>query len=73
MPHRRMTFSKFIVEHRRRSTQPDPELIALLDEVLVRQRMGFLQPYGRHCSRHWQGGVKSHDHDPDTRWNGCPR
>ncbi len=33
MPHRRTTFSKFIVEHRRRSAEPDAELTALLDEV----------------------------------------
>jgi len=33
MPHRRTTFSKFIIEDRRRNAEPDTELAALLNDV----------------------------------------
>jgi fructose-1,6-bisphosphatase len=33
MPHRRTTFSKFIIEDQRRRTNPDPELTALLNDI----------------------------------------
>ena len=33
MPHRRTTFSKFIIEEQRRMTDPDPQLTALLNNV----------------------------------------
>ncbi len=33
MPHRRTTFSKFIIEDRRRKAEPDTELVALLNDV----------------------------------------
>jgi fructose-1,6-bisphosphatase len=33
MPHRRTTFSKFIIEDQRRRTNPDPDLTALLNDI----------------------------------------
>jgi fructose-1,6-bisphosphatase len=33
MPHRRMTFSKFIIEDQRRRPNPDPELTGLLNDI----------------------------------------
>ena len=33
MPHRRSTFSKFIIENERRGANPDPDLTGLLNDI----------------------------------------